>query len=493
MMSLITELMDFRKLESGSLQLRVMKSNLSSFLEEMFEEFREQAVQKEIQFSLGEQSGMQEVWFDRQVMEKILLNLLNNAIKYTRSGGSVRLEVLHSLSDIQSPFENELILKNPIRAKGYAYIKVSDSGIGISKDSIRHLFERYFRITETHLGSGIGLAFVKSLVLMHKGDIYVYSERDKGTEIVVAIPISPEDYTKEERIESGYREGGVRLESLSNSYADLSGEPATSFPGQRFLSRARSTKLILLVEDNPELRGFLKETLSPYYKIVEASDGEEGLRICKATFPNLIISDVLMPGRNGYAFCKMVKQDTETGHIPFIMLTARGALESKLEGLDSGADYYFPKPANMDMLLRTIRNIFDQNNKQRERYIRESHVESMELLHSEKDKEFMDRVIRIVESHLVNPDFDIGVLCRELSMSRTRVYQKIRSLSGQSIGDFVRTIRLRKAREIMTHEDVSLAEVMYRIGIQTQSYFTKAFKKEFGKTPSQFIQQVRKD
>jgi AraC-like DNA-binding protein len=175
------------------------------------------------------------------------------------------------------------------------------------------------------------------------------------------------------------------------------------------------------------------------------------------------------------------------------MLTARGALESKLEGLDSGADYYFPKPANMDMLLRTIRNIFDQNSKQRERYIRESHVESMELLHSEKDKEFMDRVIRIVESHLVNPDFDIGVLCRELSMSRTRVYQKIRSLSGQSIGDFVRTIRLRKAREIMTHEDVSLAEVMYRIGIQTQSYFTKAFKKEFGKTPSQFIQQVRKD
>jgi ligand-binding sensor domain-containing protein/signal transduction histidine kinase/CheY-like chemotaxis protein/AraC-like DNA-binding protein len=494
LMGLITELMDFRKLESGSLQLRVMKGNLNGFLEEMYEEFREQAVQKEIQLRLEQTFCMQDVWFDRQVMEKILLNLLNNAIKYTPAGGSIKLEILQSITGVSSTFENALEVKNPVRANSYAYIRIADNGIGISKDSIKHLFERYYRITEAHLGSGIGLAFVKSLVLMHKGDIYVNSERNKGTEIIVAIPVSPQDYTAEEKIESAYREGGVRLESLNNAYAGHPGEATVPFRlHQRQAARLRSPELILLVEDNADLRSFLKDSLSPHYEIAEAADGEEGLRVCRASFPNLIISDVLMPGTGGYAFCKLVKQNAETSHIPFIMLTARSAIESQLEGLDSGADYYFAKPANMEMLLHTIRNIFEQNNKLKERYIRESHVESMELLHSGKDKEFMTRVIQIVEDQLVNPDFDIEWLCRQLGMSRTKVYQKIRSLSGQSIGDFVRGIRLKKAREIMTHEDVSLAEVMYRIGIQTQSYFTKAFKKEFGKTPSQFIQEVRRE
>ena len=174
------------------------------------------------------------------------------------------------------------------------------------------------------------------------------------------------------------------------------------------------------------------------------------------------------------------------------MLTARTALASQKEGLGSGADYYFAKPLNMDLLMLTIRNRFEQSAKLRDRYTRESHIEAMELVHSEKDKEFMTRLLEVIDAQLVNPDFDIEHLCNKMGMSRTKLYQKIKNISNQSIGDFIRTIRLKKAVQIMTHEDVSLAEVMFRIGIQTQSYFTKAFKKEFNQTPSQFMQGIRK-
>jgi DNA-binding response OmpR family regulator len=199
-----------------------------------------------------------------------------------------------------------------------------------------------------------------------------------------------------------------------------------------------------------------------------------------------------MPGMSGFDLCRAVKHDIDTSHIPVLILTARTALTSQVEGLDAGADYYFAKPLNMELLLLTIRNRFDQDRKLKERYSHDSHVQAMELAHTEKDKEFMTRLLQIIESQLANPDFEIGYLCQEMGMSRTRLYQKIKGISRQSIGDFIRTIRLKKAVQIMTHEDVSLTEVMVRIGIQTQSYFTKAFKKEFGKTPTQFIQEIKK-
>lgn len=493
LLSLITELMDFRKIESGSLHLSVTKGNLNFFLEEIVEEFMDWAMQKEITFTLHNAVSLPGTWFDRQVIEKIVLNLLHNSFKYTKNGGAISVELLHSLNEFTPSFKNELILKNDFRGKVYAYIRVADTGIGISKESLQHLFERYYRITESHLGSGVGLAFVKSLAKLHKGDVYVYSERDKGTEIIIGIPVDENDYKKEEIKQSGHAQGGVRLESLSSQpehQLDITHE--TMAVSNEFHTDQAASKLILLVEDNEELRQFLKDHLSPYYKIAEAADGHEGLAKAKETFPNLIISDVIMPGMNGIELCKALKEDIETSHIPLIMLTAKSAVRSQVEGLGSGADYYFAKPLNLDLLLLTIRNLFNQGARLKEHFSREYHIEAMDLVHSEKDKDFMNHVLQIIDSQLVNPEFDIEHLCTQMGMSRTKLYQKIKSISGQSIGDFVRTIRLKKAVQIMTHEDVSLTEVMYRIGIQTQSYFTKAFKKEFGKTPSQFMQEVKR-
>jgi signal transduction histidine kinase/ligand-binding sensor domain-containing protein/DNA-binding response OmpR family regulator len=478
MLHLINELMDFGKLESGSLRLCVQPGNLNTFMAELADEFRDWAVQKELDFSLqGSASG--EMWFDRQVLEKIVLNLLQNSFKYTKAGGRITLEVLGSMEGFIPGYSGELVLKNHYRGSRYAYIRVADTGIGISASSIHHLFERYYRITESHLGSGVGLAFVKSLALLHKGDIYVYSERLKGTEIIIGIPVGVEDYLVEEK-RAVVAEGGVRLES---------------FPTARAENRALNlppVETILLVEDNEELRHFLKESLSDHYQVVEAVDGRDGLAKAREIAPGMIISDVIMPAMNGFDLCRAVKQEIDTCHIPFLILTARTASAAQLEGLDAGADYYFSKPLNMELLLLTIRNRFDQDRKLKDRYSRESQVEAMELVHSEKDREFMKRLLDTIDSQLSNPDFDIEWLCQEMGMSRTRLYQKIKGISQQSIGDFIRTIRLKKAVQIMTHEDVTLTEVMMRIGIQTQSYFTKAFKKEFGKTPTQFMQDMRR-
>jgi ligand-binding sensor domain-containing protein/signal transduction histidine kinase/DNA-binding response OmpR family regulator len=509
LLSLINELMDFGKLESGSLKLSVQRSHLNAFMEELAEEFRDWAIQKEIDFTLhlppAAAGGLPQAtpnWFDRQVLEKIVLNLLHNSFKYTKIGGNITLEVLPSLDRFHPSFANELILKNSFRASAYVYIRVADNGIGISKESIHHLFERYYRITDSHLGSGVGLAFVKSLALLHKGDIYVYSERLKGTEILIGIPVGENDYRKDEKRAGARIEGGIRLESSARSAHDTLNTRdilnthdilnAHDTHDTRVISGLPPVETILLVEDNDELRHFIKESLGAHYEVIEADNGRDGLDLAKTTAPGLIITDVIMPGMNGFDLCRTVKQDIDTSHIPVVILTARTAVSSQMEGLDAGADYYFAKPLNIELLLLTIRNRFDQDRKLKERYSRDSHVQAMELVHSEKDKEFMTRLLHIIDAQLSNPDFEIGYLCQEMGMSRTRLYQKIKSISRQSIGDFIRTVRLKKAVQIMTHEDVSLTEVMVRIGIQTQSYFTKAFKKEFGKTPTQFIQEIRK-
>jgi ligand-binding sensor domain-containing protein/signal transduction histidine kinase/DNA-binding response OmpR family regulator len=498
LLSLINELMDFGKLESGSLRLSVQHSHLNAFMEEIAEEFGDWAVQKEIDFTLALPPLSPDTWFDRQVLEKIVLNLLHNSFKYTKIGGHITLEVLRDLESFRPSFANSLILKNPFRGSAYAYIRVADNGIGISRESIHHLFERYYRITESHLGSGVGLAFVKSLALLHKGDIYVYSERLKGTEILIGIPIGENDYSKEEKRSGAPAEGGIRLESSPRNFRDPAElrdlpYPAHLLPADRIApSDLTPLETILLVEDNNELRRFIKESLGPQYEIIEADNGKDGLELARETAPDIIITDVIMPGMNGVDLCRAIKQDIDTSHIPVIILTARTAMSSQVEGLDAGADYYFAKPLNMELLLLTVRNRFDQDRRLKERYSRDSHVQAMDLVHSEKDREFMTRILQIIDAQLSNPDFEIGYLCQEMGMSRTRLYQKIKNISHQSIGDFIRTVRLKRAVQIMTHEDVSLTEVMVRIGIQTQSYFTKAFKKEFGKTPTQFIQEIRK-
>ena len=489
LMSLINELMDFRKVESGALKLKVRNADLNVFLDNIVEEFRDLSANKTIDLTINDASKFENVWFDSKLLEKIILNLLNNAFKYTGDNGLVDVKVFYLLKDFTPSFENELTIKNTHRADNYFYILVKDNGIGISKESINHLFERYYRIASAHLGSGVGLAFVKSLTLLHKGDIYVYSERNKGTEIMIGLPYDVSNYSGEEKWTEVSSEGGISLESPAPNVITRTVIEDLVFdhPDDHIIKYR-----ILLVDDNNELRDFLKGALTAQYEIVEATDGSSGLKKLSHEYIDMIISDIMMPGMNGIDFCKAVKNDFETSHIPFIMLTARDALESKIEGAESGADIYLSKPVSINLLLLTIRNIFEQQQKQKDRYLNDYYAEAKGLVNSSKDKEFIDRLVQIIESQLVNPELDVEFLCNEIYMSKTKLYQKIKSITGQSIAEFVRTFRLKKAIQIMTHEDVLLTEVTYRVGFLDASYFSRVFKKEYGKTPTQFLQDIKK-
>ena len=489
LMNLINELMDFRKAESGALKLNVMQGNLDSFLKEISEEFSDLADEKQIAFTVRVKETHDETWFDRQILEKIIINLLSNSFKYTGNGGTVTVEAFTSLEKFTPSFQNKLAFQNDYKGTHCLYIRVVDTGIGISKESIEHLFERYYKISETHLGSGIGLAFVKSLVTLHKGDIHVYSERNKGTEIIVAIPCTKKDYSENERWMKN-REVVARLESITSKYDDVSvvqrdekTRMVNDFPASSRLN-------ILIVDDNDELRQFLRESLDRNYIISEAVDGKSGYDKAKEEFPDLIISDVMMPEMDGYEFCKKVKEDIEISHIPFLMLTAKDALDSKIEGIESGADFYFSKPLSIELLELTIRNIFTQKQKLKEKYLKDGYAEVKDLAHSSRDKLFLDELISIIESQLGNPEMNIAYVSTQIGMSRTKLYHKIKGLTGQSINDFIRTIRLKKAAQLMTEDNASISDIMYSVGIQTQSYFTRAFKNEIGKTPKQFLKDL---
>ncbi|AYL94949.1 response regulator [Mucilaginibacter celer] len=489
LMNLISELMNFKKVADSIIRLQVQPLMISQFCKDLTWEFQNLAVNKSISFEVNQAESLaaDTAPFDVQVLEKILFNLLNNSFKYTNAGGKVSFDVFFDLSSFKPSFNTGFELLNKgHRAKKYIYFRVADTGIGISGDSITRIFDRYYRISKNHLGSGVGLALVKSLTQLHKGDIYVYSERYKGTEIIIGIPWGEENYTLAEKAVAGGAE--AQLETIDHAIL-------TQLPGSELIDTptpVKSRKHLLLVEDNHELRAFLKQAFERYYIIYEAEDGKQGFEIATQKVPDLIISDVMMPGINGIELCKLLKEQFETSHIPFVILSAKDALDTKIEGMESGADFYFAKPLSIDLLLLTVSNIFEQAEKLKQRYTKDYLSEATGLVHSEKDKEFFRKLINVIEDNIQDLNLDVDFLCKHLYISRTKLYQKIKSISDQSVGEFIRTVRLKRAILIMTHEDVSMNEVADRIGLQSNSNFSRAFKKEYGKSPLQFMQSLKK-
>jgi len=486
LINLINELMNFRKVADSAIKLQVTPVSSAEFVNGLFNEFKDLADNKQITYTLKLANQPALTWLDQSIVEKILFNLLNNSFKYTGVGGRIILDVFFDFDEYKPAYEGEYRLLNEYRADTYIYFRVADTGVGISKESISQIFDRYYRISNNHLGSGVGLALVKSLTLLHKGDIYVYSERYKGTEIIIALPLGELNYSFAEKDSRQQGQSVIMLEKIDHAVVftpDLPVQPA--------IKATVAKQHILLVEDNDELRSFLKGILQRDYWVHEAIDGKQGLELAIDKVPDLIISDVMMPVMNGVELCRLVKETFETSHIPFLILSAKDALEARIEGLGSGADYYFAKPLSTDLLLLTIHNLFEQKKKLKIKYTKDYYSEATELVHSANDKAFLDKLIKLIETNIQMPDLDVDYICRHMFTSRSKLYQKIKNISGQSINEFVRMIRLKKAAHIMTHEDVTQIELVERIGILSVSYFQKAFRKEFGKTPSQFIKEVK--
>ncbi|MET4082737.1 signal transduction histidine kinase/DNA-binding response OmpR family regulator/ligand-binding sensor domain-containing protein [Pedobacter sp. UYP30] len=494
LINLISELMNFKKVADSVIKLQIQELSVSRFCQEVAAEFQHLATVKNIGFTVTDytkENANKEIigWFDSQILEKILFNLLNNSFKYTDNGGNVSFDIATDINQLKSSFLNGFkILNENFQADNYIYFRVADSGIGISEESLTQIFERYYRISKNHLGSGVGLALVKSLTLMHKGNIYVRSERFKGTEIIIAIPWGQNFYTETEKA-AAKNEFQTQLEPIDNSVQ----LPLVDFLEQRSLQPSNGKKSILLVDDNQELRNFLTQILSPYYNIVQAEDGSAAVEMAKDKIPDLIISDVMMPKMNGIEFCRIIKEAFETRHVPFIILSAKDALESKIEGMESGADYYFSKPLSSELLLLTINNIFLQREKLKEQYTNNYLSEATELVQTEKDKTFLSKLVDLIEENIQQQDLDVDFLCSHLFISRTKLYQKIKSISDQSVGEFIRTVRLKRAIQLMTHEDITMNEVADKVGLQSSSNFSRTFKRQYGKSPLQFMQALKNE
>ncbi|MEO7768949.1 MAG: response regulator, partial [Ferruginibacter sp.] len=493
LINLINELMNFKKVADSAIKLHVQPLAINQFCKSLFQEFQSLALSNDINFTIIDHTKTENEeqlsnFFDGQILEKILINLLSNALKYTNAGGKVTLEVFFDLKHFKPSFNNEFhIINEQHRAREYIYFLIADTGIGISKESISSIFDRYYQIGKNHLGSGVGLALVKSLVHLHKGDISIYSEKNEGTEFLVAVPWGKDNFINAEIVNPGSEAGTSQLELLDISILSV---PKTVHDEQALPERI--SKHILIVEDNLELRTFLRESLEKFYFIYEAEDGNSAITIAVNRMPDLIISDVMMPGMTGIELCKSVKNNFETSHIPFVILSAKDGLDTKIEGMESGADYYFAKPLSIDLLVLTVHNIFQQSQKLKIKYTKDYLTEATELVQTEKDKEFINKLLELIETNIQDPNLDVDFLCNHLYISRTKLYQKIKSISDQSIGEFIRTIRLKKAVQIMTHEDIALNEVAFRIGLHSPAYFSRVFKKEFGKSPSEFMQSLKR-
>ena len=490
LLNLVNELMDFRTVENGMMKLELQPLDINHIVKEIANDFIDYAEQRKIDFQVICDTELPvTIYADRNIVEKIVMNLLNNAFKYTPDNGKILLETRGRKDCFTSEYKNNFIVGECV--DDTFFILVSDTGVGVSHDSISSVFDRFYKVntvnTDSHLGTGIGLALVKSLVLLHKGSISIFSERGRGTDMVVRLPLDSGMFNESDFI----RHQETRAEEIIRTDSE---EMATSveMKGMEDELLHSTKKKILIIEDNEDLRMLIAESLSDEFQVMQAGDGGEALKLIEHTDFDLIISDIMMPNKDGISLCNDIKGDMNTSHIPVILLTAKTSLESKIEGVDSGADLYFEKPVDLTYLKLSIQNIFRNRRQLKEHYAKNYYADSCELSSNEQDNKFLKQFIAFIEANMDQSEMDINQIAGELSMSRSKLYTKVKSLTGKSVVEFVLNCRLRKAAKLIIEENMTMREVMMHIGIESQAYFTNSFKKVFGETPTAFAAKHKK-
>lgn len=459
----VNELLDLSVLTRGVPSPHIVCADLSRFLEEISETFIPLADSYKIAFTYSIAPDISIAYFDKNILEQVLYNLLSNAFKYTPDGGSVSF----SASLEQSSSDAVMTLR------------ITDSGIGIPPESLPYIFDRYykgasiaFRRSES---SGIGLAYTKELLELHKATIQCESELGKGSVFTVALPISEEAYP-EEWLE--YSESKMEEVSLRES---VPLEETNSVP-----ENLRQT--LLFVEDNEDLCRYLMNAFQTDYRVVIAKNGKVGLEKALEILPDVIVSDVMMPVMNGIECCEALKTDERTAHIPVILLTALAEERQQLEGYGAGADDYLPKPFSLAVLKAKIKNLLKRS-EQLKLYFRDRFdLRTPEQTIADPDKEFLSKVTKVVLAHLQDPEFDVELFCSEMAMSRASLFRKLKSTTGCSASSFTRNIRIKRAAELLGQHAYSIGEVAAQVGFSDPNYFTRCFKEIYGITPSEFIQ-----
>ncbi|CCH52774.1 histidine kinase [Fibrisoma limi BUZ 3] len=461
LLRLINQLLDLAKLEAGHLQPGYSRNTLPDFMSRLVASFDFTAQQHAIDLTFTADFPNVPVWYDPDLLEKTLSNLISNALKFTPDGGQVSV-TLH---------EPEPTL---------ARITVQDSGIGMSPDHLTHIFDRFYQVDDKSqsktVGTGIGLALTKELIELVGGAIEVESEPGRGSTFVITLPVG-EPKQGATRVPSGNQLSLPKDAILTQEITRTGSPPAISI----------RRDLLLIVEDNDELRSYMSELFATQYEVLEAVDGQDGWEKAQTTNPALIISDLMMPRLNGIELCRLVKSHNQTSHIPFILLTARQNTDSQLDGYGAGADDYVSKPFNAHLLQSRVQNLLRTREKLRERFSRVITVQPSELTVTSADDQFLTKALQVIEQQLANPDFGINELIDAMNMSETLLYRKLKSLTGLSGNEFIRSIRLKRAAQWLQSEaDLTVSEVAYRVGFRDPAYFTRCFTKEFGRSPKQF-------
>nr|WP_299215197.1 ATP-binding protein [uncultured Allomuricauda sp.] len=467
LLSLTNQLLDLAKLEAGALPLQVERGDLNNLLKTTAASFSSWADYQNIEFNIAIAPEIGKAWFDVDALEKILNNLLSNAFKFTPKGGSIH-------------FNATLIGGNTVDRKSIKIV-VRDTGKGIATSDLVKVFDRFYQAdtskNEPKTGTGIGLALVKELTELHHGNISVDSEKAKGTTFTVALPISKEQFTARE-ITPHVSAKPTALKNI------LSSKPSRAASIEEIAEK--DFPLLLIVEDNEDVRSYIKKNLLKNYTIKEAVNGFEGFEVARKLVPDLIISDVMMPDMDGFSLCKRLKEDEKTSHIPIILLTALASQISKVEGLETGADDYIVKPFDKDELVVRVKNLIDQRQRLREKYSRQLTLEPKALALTSVDERFLEKIIQILEQRLDDSTFSVENLARGTGMSRTQLFRKMRALLNQSPQDFIRDFRLKRAAQLLENKAGNISEIAYQVGFNNLSYFTKRFKELFGKTPSEY-------
>lgn len=452
---LVNQLLDFRRLEISGEKLNLTFGDLVDFVKQFEDLFGKLAQEKQIEFAVQSKNPKLFLYFDNDKLYKVINNLLSNSFKFTTKGGTIIVKVSQTIENQNSNF---------------VQLEVIDSGFGISENDLPNVFNRFYQASTTQGGSGIGLHLVKEYVELHSGEIIVESEPNVKTVFAVSIP--------------------THLVPEKTDSEILIVDSEDTIDNQNIATTSKKETL-LVVEDNDDLRRFLVTELSHKYEVFEAADGEEGEGLALSKLPDLIISDVMMPKMDGFELCQQIKSNLQTSHIPVILLTARSSEELKITGYKSGADEYLSKPFNLDILLLRIEKLIAQKNLRQSAFSQKLEVNPKEITITSIDEQLIEKALACMEKNMDNGNYSVQEFSQDLGMDRTVLYKKLQSITGLAPSEFIRSIRLKRAAQLLIQGQFSVAEVSEKVGFNTQKYFSKYFKEAFGVSPSKYTQNEK--
>ena len=463
LLRLINQIMDFRKFENGKLEMHLSEFNIKDCMKEWAEAFRTLAFRKHITFKITADDGDYNVVADAEMMERITYNLLSNAFKFTPENGNISI-------CLSKNTENNISMK------------FSDTGVGMPAEHVRHIFESFYQIDVHHAGSGIGLALVKAFVEMHHGKIDVESKEGNGTVFTINIP------TKQDgKIYHDIDRKAV-LNNLKEGAVVMAGQESLSAESCISKEKGGHETVVLIIDDNQDVRDYVKSLLNEHYTVLEAANGSEGLKQAITNVPDVIICDVMMPVMDGMECCKRLKAEPRTSHIPVMMLTAYSMDEQKIKGYECGADSYISKPFSSELLMARLRNLIDNRNRLKDFFGDKVTTSTTPL--TDTDKGFVEKLRKLIEENMGNTDFSVEDMGEKIGFSRVQLYRKAKALTGYTPNELLRIARLNKANAIIkTATEKSISEIAYEVGFSSPSYFTKCYKEFFGESPTDVLKK----